>query len=195
MSFPSDRIKADAERSRTHAAAATPLTPSVAAAPTEPVAIGRTRSPQTLRTVDLSPADGVQPGSPVTASNSAGGARDARLTGPQSEWGLRCAMVATISYTDGPLPLAKRRLGDAVHALADPRPVAINGAYLWTDSVYIGLRGALRGSKTGSSGLVRSAPCRIENLDALRRDRHHSGRLGTRKGHNRSPAPADRTRL
>ena len=55
MSFPSDRIKADAERSRTHAAAATPLTPSVAAAPTEPVAIGRTRSPQTLRTVDLSP--------------------------------------------------------------------------------------------------------------------------------------------
>jgi hypothetical protein len=154
MSFPSDRIKADAERSRTHAAAATPLTPSVAAAPTEPVAIGRTRSPQTLRTVDLSPADGVQPGSPVTASNSAGGARDARLTGPQSEWGLRCAMVATISYTDGPLPLAKRRLGDAVHALADPQPVAINGAYLWTDSVYIGLRGALRGSKTGSSGLV-----------------------------------------
>ena len=35
MSFPSDRIKTDAERSRTHAAAATPLTPSVAAAPTE----------------------------------------------------------------------------------------------------------------------------------------------------------------
>jgi hypothetical protein len=55
MSFPSDRIKTDAERSRTHAAAATPLTPSVAAAPTEPVAIGRTRRPQTLRTVDLSP--------------------------------------------------------------------------------------------------------------------------------------------
>ena len=79
MSFPSDRIKADAERSRTHAAAATPLTPSVAAAPTEPVAIGRTRSPQTLRTVDLSPADGVQPGSPVTASNSAGGAEGRRL--------------------------------------------------------------------------------------------------------------------
>jgi hypothetical protein len=55
MSFPGDRIKADAERSRTHAAAATPLTPSVAAAPTEPVAIGRTRNPQTIRTVDLSP--------------------------------------------------------------------------------------------------------------------------------------------
>ena len=44
-----DRINAEAERSRT------PLTPSVAAAPTEPVAIGRTRSPRTRRTVDLSP--------------------------------------------------------------------------------------------------------------------------------------------
>lgn len=57
MSTP-DRIKADAERSRTHGAAATPLTPSVAAAPTEPVAIGRTRVSRTnvRRTVDLSPA-------------------------------------------------------------------------------------------------------------------------------------------
>jgi hypothetical protein len=55
MSFASDRIKADAERSRAHAAAATPLTPSVAAAPTTPVAIGRTRSPRIRRTVDLSP--------------------------------------------------------------------------------------------------------------------------------------------
>jgi hypothetical protein len=73
-------------------------------------------------------------------------------------------VVATISYTDGPLPLAKRRLGDAVHALADPQPVAINGGYRWTDSVYVGLRGALRGSKAGRGGLVRSAPCRIEIL-------------------------------
>ena len=56
MSFASDRIKADAERSRAQAAAANPLTPSVAAAPTEPVAIGRTRSIRTRRTVDLSPA-------------------------------------------------------------------------------------------------------------------------------------------
>jgi hypothetical protein len=58
MSSASDRMKADAERSRTQAAAATPLTPSVATAPTEPVAIGRTRSPRTTRrTVDLSPAE------------------------------------------------------------------------------------------------------------------------------------------
>jgi len=33
----------------------TALTPSVAAAPTEPFGIGRTRSPRTRRTVDLSP--------------------------------------------------------------------------------------------------------------------------------------------
>jgi hypothetical protein len=45
MSSASDRIKA----------AATPLTPSVSAAPTQPVAIGRTRNPKTRRTVDLSP--------------------------------------------------------------------------------------------------------------------------------------------
>ena len=75
MSFPGDRIKADAERSRTHAAAATPLTPSVAAAPTEPVAIGRTRNPQTIRTVDLSPVqhralDIWQREKPPTASDS-----------------------------------------------------------------------------------------------------------------------------
>jgi hypothetical protein len=51
-----DRINADAERSRTQAAGARPFTPAVAAAPTEPVAIGRTRVSRTRRTVDLSPA-------------------------------------------------------------------------------------------------------------------------------------------
>jgi hypothetical protein len=57
VSSASDRIKADAERSRTQDAAAAPLTPSVAAAPTVPVGIGRTRSPRTTRrTVDLPPA-------------------------------------------------------------------------------------------------------------------------------------------
>ncbi|EID16608.1 hypothetical protein MXEN_03249 [Mycobacterium xenopi RIVM700367] len=48
-----DRMKSDAERSRPRA---TPLTPSVAAAPTEPVVLGRTRVTRTRRTVDLSPA-------------------------------------------------------------------------------------------------------------------------------------------
>lgn len=45
-----DRINADADRSRR------PLTPAVAAAPTEPFAIGRARGAKTRRTVDLSPA-------------------------------------------------------------------------------------------------------------------------------------------
>ena len=55
MSSESNRGNADAHRSRMHDAAVTPLTPSVAAAPTEPFALGRTRSPRTRRTVDLSP--------------------------------------------------------------------------------------------------------------------------------------------
>jgi hypothetical protein len=51
-----DRGKSDAERSRPSAAAGTPLSPSVAASPTEPVVLGRTRSLRTRRTMDLSPA-------------------------------------------------------------------------------------------------------------------------------------------
>lgn len=47
----------DAERSRVHGPGGPPpVTPYVAAAPTQPVAIGRTRNPRTRRTVDLSPA-------------------------------------------------------------------------------------------------------------------------------------------
>jgi hypothetical protein len=49
-----NHIKANAERSRAHGVAGTPLTPSVAAAPTQPVVIGRPRSQRTRRTVDLS---------------------------------------------------------------------------------------------------------------------------------------------
>jgi hypothetical protein len=55
MSSESNRPDAGADRARTHHAAVTPLTPSVAAAPTDAFAIGRTRSPRTRRTVDLSP--------------------------------------------------------------------------------------------------------------------------------------------
>jgi hypothetical protein len=72
--------------------------------------------------------------------------------------------VVAITNTDGPLALARRRLGDAVAALADPQAVAVNGAYLWADSTYVALRGALRGSKSGRTGALRSAPCRIEIL-------------------------------
>ncbi|MDI3314413.1 MAG: hypothetical protein QJR12_09075 [Mycobacterium sp.] len=51
-----DRVTAAGERSRGYPGSAARLTPSVAAAPTEPVVIGRTRSPRTRRTVDLTPA-------------------------------------------------------------------------------------------------------------------------------------------
>jgi len=50
-----DRDKTPAERPHPYTAGATPLTPSVAAASTDPVVIGRTRNPRTRRTVDLSP--------------------------------------------------------------------------------------------------------------------------------------------
>jgi hypothetical protein len=52
----SESNRANADRPRAHDAAVTPLTPAVAAAPTDSFAIGRTRSPRTTRrTVDLSP--------------------------------------------------------------------------------------------------------------------------------------------
>jgi hypothetical protein len=55
MSSDNHRTNAAADRSHARGAAVAPLTPSVAAAPTDAFAIGRTRSPRTRRTVDLSP--------------------------------------------------------------------------------------------------------------------------------------------
>jgi hypothetical protein len=49
-------------------------------------------------------------------------------------------MVAAISYADGPLTLARRRLGDAVAALADPQPVSLGGVYRFATPVYLELR-------------------------------------------------------
>lgn len=49
-----DRFKTNDTKSRTQAGGTLP--PAVAAAPTEPVFLGRTRSSKTRRTVDLSPA-------------------------------------------------------------------------------------------------------------------------------------------
>ena len=43
----------------------------------------------------------------------------------------------------------------------------LGGVYRWTESLYTALRAALNGSKTGRSGVVRSAPCRIEVLNLL----------------------------
>ena len=48
-----DRITAEAGTRRTYAP---DLAPSVAAAPTQPFQVGRTRLPRTRRTVDLTPA-------------------------------------------------------------------------------------------------------------------------------------------
>lgn len=43
-----------------------------------------------------------------------------------------------------PLPLARNRLADAVHALADPLPVWVGGLCRWTDPLYVRLRDALQ---------------------------------------------------
>ncbi len=73
-------------------------------------------------------------------------------------------MVA-ITSTDGPLALSRRRLGDAVAALADPQPVAVAGVYRWQTPIYLELRQALNGSKTDRTGVQRSLlPCRVDVL-------------------------------
>ena len=74
----------------------------------------------------------------------------------------------TIS-ADGPLPLAARRLGDAVHALADPVPVWSDGVCRWADPVYLQLRCALTGKPTRRRGLAHGSrsPCSIAVLELL----------------------------
>jgi transposase InsO family protein len=76
-------------------------------------------------------------------------------------------VVAAIT-NDGSLPLAKRRLHDAVAALADPHAVAINGAYRWAPAPYNAMRGALRSAVEHRSGVWRSVlPCRLDVLGWL----------------------------
>ena len=53
--------------------------------------------------------------------------------------------MATPPDPDGALPLAKRRLSDCVHALADPVPVWHDGAARWQGSLYDRLRAELAG--------------------------------------------------
>jgi hypothetical protein len=72
---------------------------------------------------------------------------------------------------DGPLAVTRRRLADAVSALADPIPVCVGGgAYRWAPALYTQLRGALR----GTAAPVRRArvprsrlPCRVDVLALL----------------------------
>jgi hypothetical protein len=72
-----------------------------------------------------------------------------------------------VAAEDG-LPLAKRRLADAVHALADPQAVACNGAYRWADPVYTAMKLALRGVPIARRGLFRPVlPCRLDALTWL----------------------------
>lgn len=59
------------------------------------------------------------------------------------------------------LPLARRRLADAVHALADPVPEWINGHCRYTPATYSRLRASLRSRPAGSVRLVPGSrpPC------------------------------------
>ena len=71
---------------------------------------------------------------------------------------------------DGPLPLALRRLADAVHALVDRQPVWVGGVCRWEDSLYVRLRGALRGSRAAPArrrGPGSRLPCNTAVLALL----------------------------
>ena len=76
----------------------------------------------------------------------------------------------TAPPTDGPLALARRRLDDAVHALAEPVPVWHSGVCRWSHPLYTRLRGALtgRGGTTPRCVVFGSrAPCRNTVLSLL----------------------------
>ena len=70
---------------------------------------------------------------------------------------------------DGPLPLARRRLSDALHALADPIPEWAGGTCRWSDALYVRLRAELPGGTRARRGWVNSSrlPCRGDVLDLL----------------------------
>jgi hypothetical protein len=69
---------------------------------------------------------------------------------------------------DGALPLARRRLDDAVRGLADPTAEWLDGTCHLADSLYTRLRVALRNARVGrGSGQLGSAPCRIDVLTLL----------------------------
>ena len=55
--------------------------------------------------------------------------------------------MTTANAEDGALPFARKRLGDAVHALADPQPVWMDGTCWWQGSLYDRLRTELAGGR------------------------------------------------
>lgn len=67
------------------------------------------------------------------------------------------------------LPGARRRLGDAVAALADPQPVWIGGACRWQDALYTRLRDALQPRHQAGRRQVPGsrAPCRTDILSMV----------------------------
>ena len=62
---------------------------------------------------------------------------------------------------DGALPIAKRRLSDCVHALADPQPQWVDGVCRWQGSVYDRLRVELAGTAATQRRQVHASrlPC------------------------------------
>lgn len=70
---------------------------------------------------------------------------------------------------DGPLVLTRRRLDDAVHALADPTPVWDHGVCRWSDAVYSRLRVAITARTAGRRRVMAGsrALCRTEVLALL----------------------------
>ena len=70
---------------------------------------------------------------------------------------------------DGPLPLARRRLSDAVHALADPIPQWVGGVCRWSGPLYDRLRVELAGGRVVGRRRVHGPrlPCRGDVLALL----------------------------
>lgn len=68
-----------------------------------------------------------------------------------------------------PLPLARRRLSEAVTALAEPVAVWESGVCRWTPPVYTRLRAALRAKPSQSGRRVPSSrlPCRTDVLGLI----------------------------
>lgn len=72
-------------------------------------------------------------------------------------------------HSEQPLALARRRLHDAIHALADPQPVWVGGVCRWTDPLYTRLRDALQPRNQAGPRRVPDsrAPCNTAALTLI----------------------------